>query len=105
MNMRPENIAVIPAEADQARKFFQFAGTYNVSSDTSAEAMASDASCFLESVEAMLNKLILGFSSDVPLEDQSMIFGIRHFVEMANNLCQEIRADLERVRRNTQSAK
>lgn len=99
MNMRPENIAVTPAEADDARKFFQFSGTYNVSSDTSTEAMASDASCFLDSAEAMLNKLIAEFGVDVPLADQSMIFGIRHFVEMAKNLCEAVQADLERARK------
>ncbi|MBE1159637.1 hypothetical protein [Dyella acidiphila] len=99
MNMKPENIAVTPAETDNARKFFQFSGTYNVSSDTSAESMASDASVFLDSAEAMLNKLILGFCADVPLEDQSMIFGIRHFVEMAKNLCEAVQADLERARK------
>lgn len=99
MNMKPENIAVVSAKADKAHKFFQFSGTYNVSLDTSTEAMAIDASCFLYSAEAMLNKLISEFSENVSLEDQSMIFGIRHFVEMAKNLCEAVQTDLEKARK------
>ena len=97
--MKPANIAVAPAEVDNARKFFQFSGSYYVSSDTAVVAMASDASIFLDSAEVMLDKLIAEFSVDVPLADQSMIFGIRHFVEMAKNLCEAVQADLERVER------
>lgn len=87
------------AAQQQERDFYKFAGTYHVSSDTSAEDMASDASCFLDSAEAMVNSLIDGFSADVALEDQSMIFGIRHFVSMAKNLCQAVQSDLEHSRR------
>ena len=91
------------ATQQQGREFYKFAGTYHVSSDTSAEDMASDASCFLDSAEAMTNKLIDGFSADVPPEDQSMIFGIRHFVSMAKNLCQAVQNDLEHSRRMSDS--
>jgi hypothetical protein len=86
----------------QDREFFKFAGTYCIAPGMSAEKMASDAACFLDSAEAMVNKLIDGFSADIALDDQSMIFGIRHFVTMAKNLCEAVQFDIECSRRQAE---
>lgn len=79
-------------------EFFKFCGKYHVAPDTSPEQMASDAACFLDSAEAIVNALIEGFVPAVSVEDQSMIFGVRHFVVMAKNLCQAVQTELQQER-------
>jgi hypothetical protein len=89
----------LEANTEQGREFFKFSGAYRIAPDTSAEDMSSDAACFLDSAEAITNKLIDGFGHNVSLEDQSMIFAIRHFVTMAKNLCMAAHEELEAASR------
>lgn len=93
--MASESVAM----RQQGHDFFEFAGSYYVAQGTSAEGMVSDAGCFLDSAEAMVNKVIDTFGHDVPPDDQSMIFGIRHFVTMAKNLCIAAHEELSLPRR------
>jgi predicted transcriptional regulator len=87
------------ATPQQGHEFFKFAGSYYVSLDASAEEMVGDAGCFLDSAEAIVNKVIDNFGPDVQPEDQAVIFGIRHFVTMAKNLCIAAHGELSLPRR------
>jgi hypothetical protein len=80
---------------EKSREFYKFSGTYHIAPDTSAEDMAADAACLLDSAEAIIGAVIDDFGPNISLQDQAMIFGVQHFVAMAHNLCNEVKADLE----------
>ena len=99
MTMMPKTNALTAngIEVTQQRQFFEFSGSYCVAQQTTTDGMASDAASLLECAEAMTQRIIDCPSGNLSTGDQAILFGIKHFITMAKNLCESVQSDLEQA--------